>query len=221
MQELTDDGCDGTDAHSARAVVTEDYLIEVGGEGMPPKASTKDPDDWRGNQEIIQRKLQYSRRQPTPKSLAPVEAKAKKYGWVCMSIAVDSGACDNVIGPKNIPQYEAHIAETADSINGEGFVSASGEEIPNFGQVVLPIVTRERSLKTITFQAAGVAKPLLSAERLNQSGQLVIFDGDQSCIINKQTHEVMALRREEGNFMLDVWIPPASMAEKMGFQRPA
>ena len=136
-----------------------------------------------------------------------------------MSIAVDSGACENVIGPKSIPQYEAHIAETADSINGEGFISASGEEIPNFGEVILPIVTRERNLKTITFQAAGVAKPLLSAERLNQAGQLVIFDGDQSCIINKKTHEVMALRREEGNFMLDVWIPPVSMAEKMGFPR--
>ena len=27
----------------------------------------------------------------------------------------------------------------------------------------------------------------------------------------------MSLRREEGNFMLDVWIPPASMARKLVF----
>ena len=70
-----------------------------------------------------------------------------------MSIAVDSGACDNVTGPKDIPQYEDHIKETKDSINGEHFVSASGDEIPNYGEIALPIVTRERNLKNITFQA--------------------------------------------------------------------
>ena len=73
-------------------------------------------------------------------------------------------------------------------------------------------------MKGIKFQAAGVAKPLLSAEKLNQSGQLVIFDGDQSAIINKKSHEVTALRREEGNFMLDVWVPPLSVARKMVFR---
>ena len=96
-------------------------------------------------------------------------------------------------------------------------MSATGEAIPNYGELVLPIITRERHLKSITFQAAGVAKPLLSAEKLNEAGQVVIFDGDNSCIANRYTGEVMALRREEGNFMLDVWIPPASLSEELGF----
>ena len=60
---------------------------------------------------------------------------------------------------------------------------------------------------------------LLSAEKLNQSGTLVVFDGDQSCLINKRTYQVTALRREEGNFMLDVWIPPAAVSRQMGFAR--
>ena len=47
----------------------------------------------------------------------------------------------------------------------------------------------------------------------------VVFDGDESCIINRNTYELTALRREEGNFMLDVWVPPAALAARMGFQR--
>lgn len=163
------------------------------------------------------RKVQFFRKVKPVKSIAPVEAKGKNGGWTCMSIAVDSGACDNVIGPQSVPQYRSHIKETADSLKGEGFVSATGEAIPNYGELVLPIITRERHLKSITFQAAGVAKPLLSAEKLNEAGQVVIFDGDNSCIVNRYTGEVMALRREEGNFMLDVWIPPASLSEELGF----
>ena len=48
---------------------------------------------------------------------------------------------------------------------------------------------------------------------------VVVIDGDESCIINKSSYEVTALRREEGNFMLDVWVPPASVSRKLGFPR--
>ena len=109
------------------------------------------------------------------------------------------------------------IRETPDSLSGEGFVSAAGEDIPNYGEITLPLVTRERSLKSIKFQAAGVVKPLLSADKLNAAGNVVIFDGAESCIINKATWEVTALRPEEGNYMLDVWIPPATLGSQLGF----
>ena len=168
-----------------------------------------------------EKRLQFFRKLKEAKSLAPVESKKdeKKQGWTCMSIAVDSGACDSVLGPKSIPQYEDQIKETDASLKGEGYVSATGEEIPNYGELHLPVITRERALKKIVFQAAGVAKPLLSAEQLNLAGNVVIFDGDESCIVNKGTFEVSALRREEGNFMLDVWVPPPGWAELSGFGR--
>ena len=137
--------------------------------------------------------------------------------WIALSTAVDSGACDSVISPKDIPQYSEEIRETEESLKGEGFVSATGEGIPDYGEVTLPIVTRELILKGLTFQAAGVAKPLLSAEKLNQAGKLVIFDGDDSCIFDKFTGEVNRLLREEGNFMLDVWVPPAAASQQMRF----
>ena len=83
--------------------------------------------------------------------------------------------------------------------------------------MALPIITRERSLKGLVFQAVGVAKPLLSVEKLNKAGKLVVFDGDQSCIIDKASGEINMLRREEGNFMLDAWIPPLAISQQMGF----
>ena len=166
---------------------------------------------------VLRKKIQFFRRSQQSRTLAPVGPSGKVDGWKCLSIAVDSGACDNVIGPDDIPDYRDGIKETAESLRGDCFVSPSGEDIPNFGEVSIPLVTREHSLKAVKFQAAGVAKPLLSAEKMNQAGHIVILDGDGSCIVNKTTHEVTALRREEGNFMLDVWVPPAAVSRRMGF----
>ena len=48
----------------------------------------------------------------------------------------------------------------------------------------------------------------------------VIFDELGSYIFNKATGEVNALREEQGNYMLDVYIPPRDVAEAEGFHRP-
>ena len=131
---------------------------------------------WKEDSTAVERKIQFFRRSPQHRTLAPVNSTGLKSDeWRCLSIAVDSGACENVIGPDDIPGYQDDIKETAESLKGESFVSASGEEIPNYGEVTLPLVTREHGIKALRFQAAGVAKPLLSAERLNQSGHYVVL----------------------------------------------
>ena len=144
------------------------------------------------------------------------ESKRK---WQCLSVAVDSGACDNVIDPKDVGLYEEYVKDTEASRNQENFLAANGEEIPNYGEVKVPIITRERTLRGITFQAAGVAKGLLSVEKMNESGHVVVFDGDDSYVVNKWTGEMNQLRRQDGNFMLDIWIPPPETAQEWGFGR--
>ena len=62
-----------------------------------------------------------------------------------MSLAVDSGACDNVIDPKDVSAYEEDVKETEASRNNENFLAANGEEIPNFGELKVPAVTREKT----------------------------------------------------------------------------
>jgi len=62
--------------------------------------------------------------------------------------------------------------------------------------------------------AATVAKPLMSVRQLCGTGHVVVFDEDGSYIMNKATGELNVLREENGNYMLDCWIPPNST----GFQ---
>ena len=72
----------------------------------------------------------------------------------------------------------------------------------------------------MTFQAAPVAKPLGSFKRIFQAGHCVVFDEDGSYILNKIAGELNWLREDNGNYMLDVWIPPAFLADPNAWQSP-
>ena len=132
---------------------------------------------------------------------------------------MDSGACDSVINPEDLPEYVDTVVETEASRNGEEIVSASGDPIPNDGEFSIPMITREKTIRAFKFQAAGVNKGLVSVDKMNEAVHVVVFDWDNSYIYHKQTQEINMMRREEGNFMLDVWVPPPSAAKDMGFGR--
>ncbi len=54
------------------------------------------------------------------------------------------------------------------------------------------------------------------------SGHRVVFDEDGSFVQNKQSGEINWLREENGNFMMDMWIMPIEVLDKMrrqGFGR--
>ena len=138
--------------------------------------------------------------------------------WKCISIAVDSGACDSVISPEELPAYTNRIRETKDSKSGNDFISASGDPIPNYGELTVPMFTRESTSRAMKFQAAGVAKPLGSVKRMIMAHHRVVFDEEGSFIENKLTGEINMLREEDGNFMLDVWVPPPEVMDT-GFTR--
>ena len=70
------------------------------------------------------------------------EAESGKPTWRRVSIAIDSGACDSVISPDDVPEQIVH--ESVGSRRGENFQSATGEEIPNLGDVKLPFVPTRR-----------------------------------------------------------------------------
>jgi len=54
-----------------------------------------------------------------------------------------------------------------------------------------------------------VSKPLASVKRIYSAGHTVVFDDEGSFILNKLTGELNMLREENGNYMLDVYVPPA------------
>ena len=65
----------------------------------------------------------------------------------------------------------------------------------------------------MTFQVAPVAKLLGSVLRICEAGHMVVFDSEGSYIVNKQTGEFNWLRNENGNFILNVWVPPPAAVD--------
>ena len=130
--------------------------------------------------------------------------------WRKISLAIDSGAAETVIPHTLVTDYP--IVETERSRSGACYASATGEPIPNLGEQKLLMATEEGSMRAMTFQAAPVAKPLGSVKRICQAGHYIIFDEEGSYIMNKVTGELNWLREQNGNYMLDVWIPPPSLA---------
>ena len=140
-----------------------------------------------------------------PTSLSPV-GHEKSNDWQLLSVTIDSGACDNVIDPEDVPDYE--VRETKASRSGEAFASATGETIPNLGELEVPFLTREQSWQNLKMQACDVSKPLASVKKICQAGHRVVFDEEGSYMFNKATGELNYLREDAGNYMLDVWVPP-------------
>ena len=127
-------------------------------------------------------------------------------GWRQISLAVDSGACVTVASPEDIPNYP--VTETEQSKAGETFAAASGDAIPNLGNMAVPIVTKEKTERLMSVTAAPVLKPSMSVQQLNKTGHTVVFDESASFLCNKNMGEVNLLREDAGNFMMDCWIPP-------------
>ena len=138
--------------------------------------------------------------------------------WRRIAIAVDSGACDNVISPDDVPEQK--VMESSGSKKGENFYSATGEPIPNLGDIKLPMIMREGTSRGMLMKAAPVSKPLASVKKICQAGHAVIFDEEGSYIINKTTGEMNWMREDDGNYMLDAWVPPPESPNEDFIRQP-
>ena len=120
-------------------------------------------------------------------SLNKVHAKLNENSkdWVWFSLVVGSGACDNVVDPRDMPGYP--LRETRESRNGETFVTASGDPIPQLGKKVATLLNEGGVPKKLKTQCTTVSKLLLSVKRMTEVGHFVSF-----C--------------EQGGFLLDLHI---------------
>ena len=132
--------------------------------------------------------------------------------WRRIEIAVDSGACESVVDPDELPDHS--VKETKASKSDDEFVSATADPIPSMGEMNIVMKTREATMRAMTFTAAPVAKPLGSVKRICQAGHIVVFDEDGSYIYNNHTGEVNVLREEMGNYIMDVWVAPPDLNEQ-------
>ena len=124
--------------------------------------------------------------------------------WRRISIAVDSGACDNVMSPDDVP--EQTVFESVGSKKGEHFFSATGKPIPSLGDIMMPMVMREGT-RYVDVGCTCVKAVGICEENMPRS-HTVVFDEQESFIVNKSTGEINWLRDDDGNCMLDAWVPP-------------
>ena len=67
--------------------------------------------------------------------------------------------------------------------------------MPNLGQKTIPLLTENGTARIATFQAASVRKPLLAVSASCDAGQTVMFDNDDSYIIERDSPEGREIRR--------------------------
>jgi len=184
------------------------------------------------NKQTQTRKLEHGGRATDVKNLVAILTKAKENSvgvigkssgneastWRRIAIAVDSGACDNVISPDDVPEQQ--VMESSASKKGENFYSATGEPIPNLGDIKLPMIMREGTSRGMLMRAAPVSKPLASVKKICQAGHAVVFDDEGSFIINKTTGEMNWMREDDGNYMLDAWVPPPESSNEGFIRQP-
>ena len=98
---------------------------------------------------------------------------------------------------------------------------ANGDEIPNLGEKLLPIVTNEGSWRGMLAQMADVSKALQSVRALVKSGHVVVFGdeggGPENYVYNKFTSETNLVKDDGVNYLMGLHIAPRAEA---GFDRP-
>ena len=151
-----------------------------------------------------------------PQSLMPLCSSEE---WEYVEFIFDSGATATVIPPNVGKAYAIQPGDASRA--GVTYEVANGEEIPNLGEKLMPVVTAEGTWRGLRAQVADVSKALQSVRTLVQAGHMVVFgggdDGDGNYIVNKVTGEMTSVKDDGVNYLLGFYIAPV---HESGFARP-
>ena len=144
-----------------------------------------------------------------------------------VTIALDSGAVDHVIGPDDLPS-SAVIGSVTGARVGRSFVAANGEPMHTHGEVMLACDGGDDGHSTASFAVTDVSRPLQSVSRMCDQGFEVLFTGRVARVRDPKTGRIVArFPRRGGLYVRDVRIRAgaapvtAARAAKLGERRPA
>ena len=138
-----------------------------------------------------------------------------KTGFRRVRSVMDSGATKGVMHPDSFPDFP--IQPSPGSKRGAVFGTAGSDELPNLGMWTLPALTAEGNRTMLASQVAEVSLPLSSVGEKCDEGNVVIFSSKGGLICNVQNGTLESFNREEGVYVLEQWVPPASAVS--GFTR--
>ena len=138
-------------------------------------------------------------------------------GWKKVKFTVDSGAGETVMSRDDLPGID--VKESEGSRRDQHYLTANNARIPNEGEKkLLAFISGTWKQgnngwqemvpegKSVTTQVAAVTQPLMSVKRLCQAGHRVVFGETGSFVEDKGTGEVMEIREEAGEYMLEMWV---------------
>ena len=128
-----------------------------------------------------------------------------------LTITIDSGASENVIGPSMVPSIP--VVESEGSKEGVMYVTANGTVMPNRGEQHVHVVTKEGHKCMLNMQVTDVKKPLMSVARICDAGHEVVFTAGGGMIKHVKTGQVTKFNRVDNVYRLKVDLPS-------GFARP-
>ena len=154
-----------------------------------------------------------------PQTLNPLQENGM---WEYFEAILDSGASVTVVPPSLAKEYE--VVEGEASKAGVKYEIANGDEIPNLGEKLMPIMTNEGTTRGLRAQVADVSKPLQAVRSLVRSGHAVIFgdgdNGDCHYVVNKMTGEVNMVKDDGVNYLMGMYVIPKAEMQAAGFGRP-
>ena len=124
--------------------------------------------------------------------------------WEKVRVHIDSGAIDTVTPPSTAEGIE--VRQTAASKSGSGYIAANGTKIHNYGEIKVKGYTEDWSGVSMCMQVADVKKTLGSAYRMNQGGNKIVLDGEDSYLVNKVTGKKTQVMLEDGQYVFYLWV---------------
>ena len=135
-------------------------------------------------------------------------------GWEKLQAILDSGASVTVVPPHVGRDYEVIRGEAA--MAGVRYEIADGNEIPNLGEKMLPVMTREGTWRGLQAEVADIARALQSVRSLVKTGHKVVFgdgaNGTEHYIQNVMTGEVNAVEDDGQNYLMTYLIAPKDVS---------
>ena len=115
----------------------------------------------------------------------------------------------------------AKVCPSEASRRGVVYQGPGNETIPNRGEFLEKVMTREGAIVGTTRQDAEVRKPLMAVSACADRGNMTIFDNSESCILLansdeikeirklvKQASQKVAVERTGGTYSLRMWRMP-------------
>ena len=124
--------------------------------------------------------------------------------WERIKVNVDSGAIDWVTNANTAKA--SGIKHTKASKTGVGYRAANGTKIENYGEKMLQGYTDDWTPVKVAMQVTDVNKTLGSVYRMNQCGNAVMLDGNDSYVLDKKSGKKTQIILDNGQFVFYLWV---------------